>query len=204
MQLLDIDSTSASATFAGISALASIVTAAIAAWSLFGSRRDSRDRTRPVITATFEPGTSNFSGNTFLVVRNRGQSVAREVRVTFHPPISAFEPPTDGGESIIAGLIGPRYSQPITVIGPGQQFSNIYTYVDNGNPQTVEPVPDQLTVNVKYKDDHGRSYKDEFPLDTNAIGMESVVSKGAKNEPTLRMNEALEAIAWEQWKNRQG
>ncbi|MFD0773961.1 hypothetical protein ACFQZ2_08485 [Streptomonospora algeriensis] len=194
-----MDPQSLSATFAGISALAAIITSAIAAFSLIGSRRDSHDRTRPVITATLRKGPSMSHGVTYLVIENAGQSVARDVEIDFDPPLPEYETTSDGQPGIVAPILRKRYANPIPILAPGHRLKNIYSYIGVGHDGNVEKVPDQFTVHAKYTDDRNRKYNDSFPLDREVLGLETQSSPGGSNEPTKRQNKAIEAIAWELW-----
>lgn len=194
-----MDTVSWSATFAGISALAAIVTAGIAGWSLVGSRKDSRDRTRPLVVASLRKGPTMSHGVSYLVVENAGQSVARNVEVSFDPPLPAYETTNDGQPAVVAPFLRKRYGSPITMIAPGQRLKNVYSYIAMGVNGNVEPVPDQVTILVRYIDDHRRRYEDSFPLDREVLGLETQSNPDDTNEPVARQNMALEAIVWELW-----
>ncbi|XKK40761.1 hypothetical protein HFP72_09835 [Nocardiopsis sp. ARC36] len=135
----------------------------------------------------------------YLVIENLGQSVARSLEVDFDPPLPEYETTDDGQPGVVAPFLRKRYSRPIAMIAPGQRLKNIYFYIASGVDGNVEPVPDQFTVSVLYTDDHGKPYKDSFPLDTKLLGMETQSNPGSGNNPTKRQNQALEAIAWELW-----
>lgn len=71
-------------------AVAAIVTATIAAKTLSAMRQDSLDRSRPVMIAELRPGV--LTRNAELHITNQGLSVARNVEVTFAPPIAPHCP----------------------------------------------------------------------------------------------------------------
>lgn len=77
---------------AGLSALAAVVTAAIAVVALGHTASDSRDRSRPMMVAEFQLAVNNGAAID-LVVRNAGPSIARDVTVTFDPRLVV---PDDG------------------------------------------------------------------------------------------------------------
>lgn len=195
----DMDAEIWSATFAGISTLAAIATAGIAGWSLVGSRKDSRDRTRPLIVASLRKGPTMSQGVSYLVVENAGQSVARNIEVRFDPALPDYTTTDDGQPGIVAPFLRRRYQTPIAMIAPGQRLKNVYAYVAAGANGNVEPVPDQVTVSVRYFDDRGRIYEDSFPLDSELLGLETQSNPGDGNDAMRRQNKALEAIAWELW-----
>ncbi|MGC0252166.1 hypothetical protein [Pseudactinotalea sp. Z1748] len=182
-----------------MSALAAIVTASIAAWSLVGSRRDSRDRSRPLVIASLRKGPTMSHGTTYLVIENVGSSVARDVGVSFDPPLPNYETTDDGQPGIVGPFLRKRYSSTIPMIAPGHRMKNVYSYHAVGVDGNVEPVPDQFTVTVRYSDDRGRPYQDSFPIDRERLGYETQTNPADTNDPVKRQNKALEAIAWELW-----
>lgn len=187
------------AAFAGVSAFAAVLTAAIAAWSLAGSRKDSHDRSRPIVTASLRIGPRYSHGTTYLVVRNGGLSVARHVRVTFKPELPEYETTDDGQPGIVAPVLRKRYSEPIPVLAPGESLNNVYSYIAAGINGNVEPVPDRFTVLVEYRDDRRRAYRDEFQLDRSSLGLQTNTNPGDGKDADKRRNVAIEALAWEAW-----
>lgn len=175
-----------SAVFAGLSALAAIVTAAIAAWALFGSRADSRARSRPVIVAELRKATLTH-GTQLLVIKNYGQSVARHVVVTLDPQMPVAG--EDHGETQLP-FIRQRYSAPIPVIAPKQALSNVYV----GGPGEHQ-VPEQLRVMVSYVGDDDYKYSDTFELHTKTLGVETDSTPSDSNNRELRQIKAIEAVA---------
>lgn len=138
-------------------------------------------------------------GVSYLVVENAGQSVARSVEVSFEPPLPDYETTDDGQTGVVAPFLRRRYGTPIAMIAPGHRLKNVYSYITAGVNDSVEPVPDQVTILVRYSDDHGRSYEDSFPLDRELLGLETQSNPGDSNDSVKRQNKALEAIAWELW-----
>ena len=138
-------------------------------------------------------------GVSYLVIENAGQSVARDVEVSFNPPLPTYTTTDDGKPGVVAPFLRRRYANPIAMIAPGHRLKNVYYYITAGTNGNVEPVPDQVTVSVRYIDDHGRTYEDAFPLDCELVALETQSSPGANNDAVKRQNKALEAIAWELW-----
>ncbi|WP_146604995.1 hypothetical protein [Jiangella anatolica] len=141
----------------GISAAA---TALVAIGALLAASRDSRERTRPVIVVEYRVPPFAFN-RLDLVVRNVGASTARNIRVTFDPPLSDM-----GRDGILARSVIHRYAQPITVLGPGQELTNS-VQVDENDPSDCD-VPDDMVVRVEYDRRWRRNYKDTFRLQTSA------------------------------------
>lgn len=187
------------AIFAGLSTLAAIITAIIAAWSLAGSRRDSEDRTRPLVIATLKPGPTMSHGVNYLTIENAGQSVARGVAVAFDPPLPDYEFTEDGQKAVVAPFLRRRYGSKIEMLAPGQSLRNVYSYHSVGTDGNVEPVPDEFIVTVRYTDDHGKPFEDSFLLDVGLLNMETLSSPSDSNDAVKRQNQALEAIVWELW-----
>lgn len=184
--------------FAGVSSLAAVITAVIAAWSLTASRLDSGDRTRPVVIASLQGGPEHVKG-IYLVLHNAGNSVAREVQVAFDPELPSYDRTDDGQKGVVAPVLRQRYASPIGIMAPGQKYKNLYHYPVLGKDGNAESVPDQFTVTVQYGDDRGRVYTDDFPLNVGHVGLETHRTPGKENDPISRQNKALEAIAWANW-----
>ena len=194
-----------STVFAGISSGGAIVTAAIAAWTLTSSRLDSRERTRPLVTAALVPGPSYSHGTTYLVIKNVGATAARGLKVAFDPPLPGYETTEDGQKAVVGPFLRRRYASPIPVLAPGQELVNIYGYLTASRQRTnAEPVPDRFTVAVRYKSERRRrEYTDSFSLDLTFLYDDTRLSPGDNNKSDVRTNKALEAIAWETWKKSQ-
>lgn len=149
--------------WSGFTAIVALVTGTVAVISFLSLRRDSRDRTRPLMLAEVDayilaPGTVR------LRIQNIGKSVARNVRVSFVPPI----PP----EPVIAGFIARRYEQMFMTIGPGTKFTNVYGHYAQGQPHMDEPVPVQFVVRFEYEDSRRwrpRKYKTDYNLDVQVL-----------------------------------
>jgi hypothetical protein len=195
-----VDSSGWSATFSGFSALAAIITGVIAARTLQSQKQDSRDRTRPVVIAALRPGPSFTHGYLYLEVKNRGLSVAREVRVTFEPDIED-ELPRGKSTGVEGPYIARRYAEPIPVMAPGQGFINIYWAArleELGEVLT----PPSVRVTVEYKDDRDRAYSDAFALEVESHKQETTANPRGSNDLPKRTAQAIEAATWEVWRSR--
>lgn len=125
-----------------VGGIAAAATALVAIGTLLAASRDSKERTRPVIVVEYR--IPPFPYMTLeLVVRNVGASTARNIRVAFDPPL-----PDTGRQASFAPFVTRRYSQPITVLGPGQELSNA-VHIDEVNPSNCD-VPDDMNVSVEY------------------------------------------------------
>lgn len=196
--MFEIDTSTASAAFAGTSAVAAIVTAGIAGWSLIGAYRDSRDRTRPVVTARLRIGPRMAEGYIYLTISNQGASAARDVAISFHPPLPDYQKTDDGQDGVVAPVLRRRYAEPVTIIGIGESLNNLYWYQRGASNEPAEPVPAKFSVGVKYQDDRGRSYEDSFPLDVATIAHETQSFPGGQEWSKITAR-AANAIPWELW-----
>jgi hypothetical protein len=102
-----------------------------------------------------------------LVVRNYGPSIAKNVRVTFDPPIPD---PQDPSTSVMPYL-KQRYSTPIATMTPGMELDNIYFTGrrEGGDWVNGESTPDRVSVTVAYERTDGDPYVDVFHLNTDLI-----------------------------------
>ena len=151
----------------GLSAIAAISTGVVAIIALRSAAMDSRERTRPYVVAEFRRAENSHSAID-LVIRNTGQSVARDVRVAFSP---SFEVPDVGGPYMTSYLLQ-RYATPIPTLGPGQELSNIWfsgrSVPGSNEMANHEPTPDLVTVTVTYRSTHS-THQDVFPLHVDLI-----------------------------------
>jgi hypothetical protein len=180
---------------ADTAAIAVIVTGAVAVQTLVAQRRDSRDRTRPLIVASLQPGPLKPHGTVYLVIRNAGATVARNLQVTFKPEIPTRRM-DDAGQPITGPqYIRDRYSRTIAMLGPGESLRNLYINFGTGNVH----LPWQIEVAVVYQDDRGRPYRDRFPLFVDAQLGEFFNSLGG-TDWAKNISYAVESAAWELWK----
>ena len=103
-------------------------------------------------------------GSQMLVIKNHGPSVARQVHVTFDPPLPEV---TDPGRTV--PYLKRRYENPIPVLTPGMELDNLYFIgqpAPEGGRQNLEPLPEQSLVTITYDGPDGTTYSDPYPLDT--------------------------------------
>jgi hypothetical protein len=178
--------TATSATIAALAAVASAIavigTAWIAAQSFRASRRDSQERTRPVVVAELRRGALT-PGTLDLVVRNYGLSVARELRVEFVPSLPPADslPPSD-----MRHWLARRYTRAIDTFPPGKTMSNVY----RSGYETADPI----MVVVNYSAADGQSYTDRFVLDPADHLTETTSAPSDSNDRGLRLIRAIEAL----------
>ena len=195
-----LEPSTVAATFSGVSALAAVATASVAGYALVGSRRDSRDRSRPVVVARLKLGPRSSHGDMYLVVSNVGQSVARGVLVTFDPALPTGEITASGKPRVVGPFISRRYAEPIATMAPGEQFANLFNYIA-GRGDDEEAIPERTEVHIAYTDDHGRSYIDTFVLSLDDYATETTKGPGdGGTDWTKRQARALESAVYELWR----
>lgn len=201
-------------TLTGIATAAALITAVVACFTLWATQIDSRERSRPVVTARFEAGPKVPSGYTYLVIKNNGASTARNVTVTLDPAPRDTATAKDGKADMAAPYLRRRYAHPIQVLAPGQALINIYAAPDrrsNPTPDTLPENPfhvaDEVTVAVEY-DSHRRirrtphRYTDTFSLDLRAVYGETSARPGEVRNWPKSIRDTLHSLAWETWQNR--
>lgn len=185
-----------------VTALAAIATAAFAVVAIVNAGRDSRDRSRPMVIAEFRPGRDSDT-TVDLVVHNVGVSMARQISVTFDPPLAIPE----GSDRNVTGHIIQRYSSSLSGLAPSQTFRNIWwaghAVEGSSELKNAEPTPDMVVVVIAYTDDRGRPYSDRFALDvhdllqeTYAVSSTSVKGRLATIDASLKTtSKALATVA---------
>lgn len=189
----------------GIAAAAAISAGVVAIRTLRATKRDSRDRSRPMVGALLVHDPHPGSTYAYLVVRNYGQSVAYDVTVRFEPEIR----PTgtrSNKRSMVPALLS-RYEREIPNIMPGVELRNLW-FVSSGEAGegkvalNDEPIPDFVKVTIRYSDGPNfwakanNRYVDTFNLDMATLRGESVVTHS--NDflgLAKRSTAALESIA---------
>jgi hypothetical protein len=137
--------------------------------TLARARQDRRDRGRPMMAAELRDA-PYVPATQYLVVRNYGPTIARNVRVTFEPEIP--DPDPERADESVTPFIKRRYAETIPVITPGMELDNIWF---SGRPGgsggwlNDEPIPDKSIVHIAYDGPDGTRYADEFPIDVGLI-----------------------------------
>jgi len=173
-----------------VTGVCALVTSVVAIATLRALRVDSRDRTRPVVGVELLPIVLS-RGTCELVIQNIGASVAKNILVTFDPPIRE-------SMGVTAGYLARRYEQPIPTMGPGRRLTNVYGHRrGDGTAAFDEDVPLDIAVTVDYEDSHGRQYRDSYALTSQTLMNETTTSPSNTDEKGIqrRLVQALEAIA---------
>ncbi|WP_287164564.1 hypothetical protein [Rhodococcus sp. (in: high G+C Gram-positive bacteria)] len=189
-----------------IAATAGVAAAIAAIRTLNASKRDSRDKARPMVGAELERHPHPGSRTTNLLVRNYGQSVAYKVKVTFDPPLVDGETRAKRG-SLMPYLLN-RYRNPIENLMPGVELRNFWHFgvaSDDGKTLVNDmPIPDVVIATIRYSDrpdfwaKSTNRYKETFTLDMGLIqtGTSSTFTDdhlGLHKRSTKALEEAAEA-----------
>jgi hypothetical protein len=182
-----------SAFWSAVGALATVAAAVVAIVTLLALRKDSRDRTRPMMGAFLRPDVLT-NGVSELVIKNYGPTAATRVRVTFDPPLPKLEG-TDADEQSTP-FLQRRYAHEIPTIAPGMELANIYQTFQGD--MCYEPLPNDFTIHFSYSDALGdHAYAESYALSVetlrNATG--SYPSNTDDKGMRRRKVKALEAIA---------
>ncbi|AFR47989.1 hypothetical protein [Gordonia sp. KTR9] len=169
-----------------ITATSVVVAVVFGIKTLNQTRRDSRDRSRPMVAAYLERDPHPSGLGAYLVIENLGQSVAYNVRVTFSPAIEDTGT-RSGAESFVPTLLR-RYAEPIPNLIPGVALRNLWYMPDRSTTNehkgyvNDEPIPDRVTARVRYSDDpliNARTthrYDECFVLDVQTLRGESITT----------------------------
>lgn len=164
-------------------AVAIIVTAVFAKHTLEETRADSRARTRPVIVAELRRELLS-RGTTLLALTNLGESVAKDVAITFDPP------PPEGVESLpndnMLKWIYQRYQTSISTWAPGWAISNVIRTGEDG----LEPI----TVTARYTGPDGTTYDDSYALHPDHILKETSSSPSKASDPIELEQQKVSAL----------
>lgn len=153
--------------------LAAVASALAAWWGIHRTAVDSRARSQPsmVVELDFAP---NSQETIQLLVRNTGPTPARNVAVTFDPPL----PDTKWGSH--AWMLRHRYAEPIGSIGPGQVFRNSWWFNDYSVKDAerrletnVHGLPAEITVTVEYSGLGRKRITDAYNLNVWHLQMET-------------------------------
>lgn len=161
-----------------------LAAAFVGAWvgvkTLRENTKEARDSQRPLMVAELLPP-EQPKLPAVLRIANEGNTVARDVTVTFNPPLP--EPDLEGFQNRVVDGVQVMKTLMETVHGmfDGRVFSSWVpgreTTVDfwapprglNSDSYSAERVPPRQGLTVKYKDHSGREYTEEFILDVAQV-----------------------------------
>lgn len=157
---------------AAFSALAAIITAVLASKSIRTASKENTERQQPVIVAELQPA-KNSEVAVDLRIKNVGQTVARNVKVTFDPELD----PDLVVEDRLSSFILERYADPIPTIAPGQILSNIWhsgrEVANESRLQNALSTPEDFTVQIDYTGLGGKLLTSTYQLSVRTITVET-------------------------------
>ncbi len=123
-----------------------------------------------MMVATLKPTGKMTAG---ISITNAGQSIARNVAVTFDPPLPTHERSSDGENSIIP-LLRRRFAKSIGAWAPGHTVHSELlisdgTRDDEGQLLNVDGIPRETTIVFVYEDDDANSYTEKMSLDPTLL-----------------------------------
>lgn len=174
---MEADSVTALAT--AVMAVATVGAAWIGVGTLLATKRDSRDRSRPMVAAYLERDPHPTGMTADLVVKNFGPSVAYNVRVEFDPPLVAGA--TKSGQNSVMPFLLNRYSADIPNLVPQKELRSLWFIFNREEsevhrPVNDEPIPSVVRATIFYTDRPDQSkrgvnkYSGEFVLDSSIFG----------------------------------
>lgn len=157
-------------TAAAIGAGSAVYGTRTAVRTLRHNRRATQQSTRPMMVATLRATGDRSAG---IEVTNAGKSIARNVVVTFDPPLPTHEHTPDGQLSMLT-FIRRRYSKPVDTWVPGtiarSEFLTIVGGPDEqGRLVNADGIPRDTWIVFAYEDDNGTTYTDRISLDPTLL-----------------------------------
>jgi hypothetical protein len=134
-----------------------LVAALVAGFQVREARRLREDQARPFVVVDFQV---TRPPEIRLAITNLGKTMARDVRVSFDPPLQSSLDRAGNRRADLRML-----NEPIPAMPPGKVYSTLF---DVG---LHDELPSRYMVTVAYQGDHGRQYPpDTFPLDLGLYG----------------------------------
>lgn len=133
----------------------------------------------------------------YLVVRNHGPSVAKNVRVTFSPEIP--DPPAEKAAQSLIPYLKERYARTIMTLTPGTELRNVY-YIgkdgEDGEFSNAEDAPDRVTITINYQSADGKQdYEDSYDLDVALMqGETRITSSRSLDRQVIEIRKSLQSI----------
>lgn len=134
-----------------VTAAVAVLAAAFAALQVLELRRTREDQTRPFVIVDIQPGAA-WANLLDLVVENIGSTAARDVHISFDPPLEQSK--DDGYPIADSALI----RNGIQMLPPGRR---IRAFFDASHDRVNSELPMQYDVTVRLKDARGRSQPDQ-------------------------------------------
>lgn len=165
-----------------ISAVAAVMSAVVAILSLRTNKRIEAAKMRPIITVEIVDIRNVYS----LVVKNIGLTEAYDVVIGVSPKIRIMFPPNVNDDI-------PFLKYPIPNLQPGGDLK--CAFVTGYDNLTAISIDKRFSFDLKYKDRHGKEFKEKLKLDLRLItdaaiqvepGMKEIVDGLAKVEKAIQ------------------
>jgi hypothetical protein len=119
------------------------------------ARRSREEQARPFVIVDFEP-----RWLTYIVIENIGKTAAREVSISFDPPLSATLPAPGAWEA------SPAFTSGIPLLPPGRRLRVLFDALDQ---RWESGLPMTYTVELTYMGPSGtrNTFNDAYVLDLN-------------------------------------
>jgi hypothetical protein len=134
-----------------VTAAVALFAAAFAALQVWELRRTREDQTRPFVVVDIQPGAA-WSNLLDLVIENIGTTAARDVRITFDPPLKQSH---DDGNPISESAL---LKDGIRMLPPGRR---IKAFFDPSHDRVKTDLPMRHDVTVQLNDARGRRQPDQ-------------------------------------------
>lgn len=178
MALLTAEQWTAAGTIATAVILA--ITLTIVYWQVREMRELRQEQFRPWVTVGF-----HFrSIIVFIAVQNRGNTVARNIRIEFDPELVSTQWSNLQQVSLL--------NEPISNLAPGEKR---ITRFDRAPDRIESVLPQRHTVSVTYEDHRGREMPtEEYVLDFASLSDDTIPDKGMHElvEQVTKIRERLE------------
>lgn len=138
-----------------------------------------------------------------FVVRNYGQSAARNVMVEFDPPLD-----DDRRRQVTTKYLAERYDKPIPLLPPTVEITNVYWSGTTTNAPVGKLVnnlktPDRVTVTITYKAFWWFRYKEVIALDADWMGLQTTSESSSSMPGRMKtIADSLKTIATETTSSR--
>lgn len=166
-----------------VGAIGIVVTVIIAWFTLRRASIDSKNRSRPYVTARIDEDVR--TSKAFFVVENFGQTAAYNVYIEFDDMLSKGEPSL----SDYGAHIRKMYDRPGLTFGPGQSRRSIYKMMPEKEGGDEVIAPDKLTGTVRYfGPDRNEQYAEALVIDmTGLYHRVDVLNSSSDIEQRLKM-----------------
>lgn len=152
-----------------------------------------REQIRPIVVVELRKHPYS-KGVQEIVVTNYGHTPARDVTLTFTPPLKDPEPDAPEPTSATGALVR-RLARTISVLAPNVPLQQVYydTPAVPGGDTFVEGIPEHTITTVRYFGVDGQQYVDDFELDVHLVGLTTTI--GSKDSAAAQRRTMADSLA---------